>query len=268
MESHLILVSPHYRPWENYEIWIHQSQERMKRWVHQDHPLNLRLSDFERRSMNSWIDPHEFSLNNIHTLSRESVMRRNNDHQRENALIFYQILSTSSLRKPMNISMENLYVDIGAQWGENSLLCWLSWEHALQGYRFCRVHVHLCDQLIQLAFALRNKLMKNLPFWQSEQHLNFQKRNLEIPTFCLFHRCLLDCCHFYKEPLYVIQHRELQHLNSWIMPSYSVQLILHHLRIWWKAFDTVFVSHGNADIGSNEQYWSVHTNIESIRECT
>lgn len=52
----------------------------------------------------------------------------------------------------------------------------------------------------------------------------------------------------------MIQRRELQHLNSWIMPSYSVQLILHHLRIWWKAFDTVFVSHGTADIGSNEQY--------------
>ena len=52
----------------------------------------------------------------------------------------------------------------------------------------------------------------------------------------------------------MIQRRELQHLNSWIMASYSVQLILHHLRIWWKAFDTVFVSHGTADIGSNEQY--------------
>ena len=63
------------------------------------------------------------------------------------------------------------------------MLGWLSWEHALQGYRFCRVHVHLCDQLIQLAFALRNKLMKKLSFWQSGQHLNSQKRNLKIPTF-------------------------------------------------------------------------------------
>ena len=32
---------------------------------------------------------------------------------RENALIFYQILSTHSLRKYIEISLENLYVDIG-----------------------------------------------------------------------------------------------------------------------------------------------------------
>ena len=44
------------------------------------------------------------------------VMRFNrmNDHLRENALIFYQILSTNSLRKCTEISLENLYVDIGA----------------------------------------------------------------------------------------------------------------------------------------------------------
>ena len=35
------------------------------------------------------------------------------DHQRENALIFFQILSTSFLRKSVDISLENLYVDIG-----------------------------------------------------------------------------------------------------------------------------------------------------------
>ena len=34
------------------------------------------------------------------------------DHLRENALIFYQILSTHSLRKYIEISWENLYVDI------------------------------------------------------------------------------------------------------------------------------------------------------------
>ena len=33
--------------------------------------------------------------------------------KRENALIFYQILSTDSLRKYIEISLENLYVDIG-----------------------------------------------------------------------------------------------------------------------------------------------------------
>ena len=37
-----------------------------------------------------------------------------NYHQRENALIFYQILFTNSLRKCMEISVENLFVDIGA----------------------------------------------------------------------------------------------------------------------------------------------------------
>ena len=35
------------------------------------------------------------------------------DHQRENVLIFYQILSTNSLRKSVDTSLENLYVDIG-----------------------------------------------------------------------------------------------------------------------------------------------------------
>ena len=34
-------------------------------------------------------------------------------HHRENALIIYQILSTYFSRKCMEISLENLYVDIG-----------------------------------------------------------------------------------------------------------------------------------------------------------
>ena len=34
-------------------------------------------------------------------------------HERRNVLIFYQILSTYSLTKCMEISLENLYVDIG-----------------------------------------------------------------------------------------------------------------------------------------------------------
>ena len=37
-----------------------------------------------------------------------------------NALIFYQILSTNSLRIRVEISEENLYVDIGAE-GVNSI---------------------------------------------------------------------------------------------------------------------------------------------------
>ena len=37
-----------------------------------------------------------------------------NDHQRENASIYYQILYTYSLRRYMEFSQENLYVDFGA----------------------------------------------------------------------------------------------------------------------------------------------------------
>ena len=37
-----------------------------------------------------------------------------NDHQRENALIFSHILSTYSLKKCIEISLENLLVDIEA----------------------------------------------------------------------------------------------------------------------------------------------------------
>ena len=33
----------------------------------------------------------------------------------ENALIFYQILSTNSLKKCMETSLRNLYMDIGAE---------------------------------------------------------------------------------------------------------------------------------------------------------
>ena len=67
----------------------------------------LRRLFFNPLSPNS--DQHQFSLNNIHTMSRDEVMRL-----RENALIFYQILSTHSLRKCVEISLENLYMYIGA----------------------------------------------------------------------------------------------------------------------------------------------------------
>ena len=36
-----------------------------------------------------------------------------NDHQRENALIFYQFLLTNSLRKYTEIGVENMSVDMG-----------------------------------------------------------------------------------------------------------------------------------------------------------
>ena len=63
---------------------------------------------------NSWknccpkSDKHLFSSNNINTQSREKLVRI------DNALIFYQILSIYSLCKCTETSLENLYVDIGA----------------------------------------------------------------------------------------------------------------------------------------------------------
>ena len=60
-------------------------------------------------------DKRRFSLNNINTQSRNKVVRINEkNHKRENALIFYQILSTNSLRKCIETSLENFYVNIGA----------------------------------------------------------------------------------------------------------------------------------------------------------
>ena len=47
-------------------------------------------------------------------LSTYSLRKSPNDHQRENTLIYYQSLSNYSLRKSIETSLENLYVDIGA----------------------------------------------------------------------------------------------------------------------------------------------------------
>ena len=57
-------------------------------------------------------DQDQFSLNDIYTLSRDLVLRINKMNTYYFALIFYQILSTHSLRKYIKISLENLYVDI------------------------------------------------------------------------------------------------------------------------------------------------------------
>ena len=60
-------------------------------------------------------DQHEFSPNNIHMLPlREIVMRVNKMSIIEKMLICHQSLSTNSSKKCMKISMEKLYVDIGA----------------------------------------------------------------------------------------------------------------------------------------------------------
>ena len=43
----------------------------------------------------------------------------------------YQILSTNSWRKCMEISLENLYVDIGAQWVNREFQYWWRWKHSV-----------------------------------------------------------------------------------------------------------------------------------------
>ena len=59
-------------------------------------------------------DQHQFSPNNISTSPVvKGYENWLNGDQRKNALIFYQILPTSSLRKYVEISQENLYVDNG-----------------------------------------------------------------------------------------------------------------------------------------------------------
>ena len=55
----------------------------------------------------------------------------------ENSLIFYQILSNRSLRKYVEISLENFYVDIGL--GEGWVPSIMAYTgRPLQGY-FCRL---------------------------------------------------------------------------------------------------------------------------------
>ena len=59
-------------------------------------------------------DQHQFSPNNIHMLSREMVMRINQMITKEKMHDLLLNFLNLSLRKRMNISLENLYVDIGA----------------------------------------------------------------------------------------------------------------------------------------------------------
>ena len=58
------------------------------------------------------------NINFLQTISMNSqeisLWELINDHQRENTLIYYQSLSNYSLRKSIETSLENLYVDIGA----------------------------------------------------------------------------------------------------------------------------------------------------------
>ena len=59
-------------------------------------------------------DQYKFSpYTYSYIIKRKVHENQQNDQLSENALIFRQILSTSFSRKFMEISMENLYVDIG-----------------------------------------------------------------------------------------------------------------------------------------------------------
>ena len=55
-----------------------------------------------------------FSQNFQYTIKRKGNENYENNHLRENHIIFCQILSTNSLSKCMEISLENLNLDIGA----------------------------------------------------------------------------------------------------------------------------------------------------------
>ena len=70
-------------------------------------PFNALVSPLNPLSPNS-VQDQFFSCKEI------SYENQWNDHPRENTLMFEQILSTNFLRKCMEISLENLYVDTGA----------------------------------------------------------------------------------------------------------------------------------------------------------
>ena len=57
------------------------------------------------------------NINSLQTISlhqqEKGYKNHPNDHQRENALIFYQFLLTNSLRKYTGIGLENMSVDVG-----------------------------------------------------------------------------------------------------------------------------------------------------------
>ena len=86
-------------------------------------PIVININFLQTISINSqeirlWelINDHqrENTLIYYQILSTYSLRKSPNDHQRENTLIYYQSLSNYSLRKSIETSLENLYVDIGA----------------------------------------------------------------------------------------------------------------------------------------------------------
>ena len=74
--------------------------------------LNPAHSSLNPLSPNS--NQHQFSPNNIHRLSSATPMRINQMITKGKSLTFYQFLPTNSVRKCIEISLENFFVDIGA----------------------------------------------------------------------------------------------------------------------------------------------------------
>ena len=75
----------------------------------------LHLTSTPREANESLMSNINFLLTiSIHQ-QEKSYENHQNDHQRENALIFYQFLLTNSLRKYTEIGLENMSVDIGVK---------------------------------------------------------------------------------------------------------------------------------------------------------
>ena len=111
------------------EMWISDLPHNFLQTIHHkiEEPCTLQmcLEEMLQKNNNSQLheqfnplsansDQDQFSPNNIHTLSTDKLWELIKWSPKKNALIFYQILSTHSLRKCMEISLENLYVDTGA----------------------------------------------------------------------------------------------------------------------------------------------------------
>ena len=90
---------------------LHETEMQNKGVASNEPSLKLIRIFVNPLSANS--DQQQFSPNNIHTLSRDKVMRINKMITKgKMPWSFIKFLSTSSLRKCMEISLENLYVDI------------------------------------------------------------------------------------------------------------------------------------------------------------
>ena len=111
------------------EMWISDLPHNFLQTIHHkiEEPCTLQmcLEEMLQKNNNSQLheqfnplsansDQDQFSPNNIHTLSTDKLWELIKWSPKKNALIFYQILSTHSLGKCMEISLENLYVDTGA----------------------------------------------------------------------------------------------------------------------------------------------------------